>query len=56
MAFLALDDVYSFTLETMPLYVLEVVQGTFRSLSQALPPELTGRNAIKTDWPSDGHF
>jgi hypothetical protein len=41
MAFLALDDSYSFTLETMPLYVLEVVQGTFRSLSQALPPELS---------------
>ena len=40
MVFLALDDFYSFTLETMPLYVLEVIQGTFSSLSQALPPEL----------------
>jgi hypothetical protein len=40
MIFLALDDFYSFTLETMPLYVLEVVQETFSSLSRALPPDL----------------
>ena len=40
MVFLALDDFYSFTLETMPLYVLEVVQETFSSLSWAPPPEL----------------
>ena len=39
MVFLALDDFYSFTLETMPIYVLEVVQKTFSTLFQALPPE-----------------
>ncbi len=40
MVFLALDDFYSFTLETVPSYVLDVVQQTFSALSQALPPEL----------------
>ena len=39
MVFLALDDFYSFTLETMPIYVLEVVQKTFSTLFQVLPPE-----------------
>ena len=44
MLFLALDDFYSFTLETMPLYVLEVVQETFSSLSWGLPPGLNKLN------------
>lgn len=40
MIFLALDDIYSFTLETLPLYVVELVQETFNTLSRALPPAL----------------
>jgi hypothetical protein len=40
MVFLALDDFYSFTRETVPLHVLDVVQQTFSALSQALPHEL----------------
>ena len=39
MIFLALDDFYSMTLETVPSYVLTVVQETFIFLSRALPPE-----------------
>ena len=39
MIFLALDDFYSSTLETVPSYVLTVVQETFIFLSRALPPE-----------------
>ena len=38
--FLALDDFYSFTLEPVPSYVLDVVQRTFGALSQALPRDL----------------
>ena len=43
MVFLALDDFYSFTLEPVPLYVLDVVQRTFSALSQALPLELNAK-------------
>ena len=39
MIFLALDDFSSMTLETVPSYVLTVVQETFIFLSRALPPE-----------------
>ena len=68
MVFLALDDFYSFTLETMPLYVLEVVEGTFSSLSQALPPEwktemrpeqtacLRGVSDSQCELPPQSHF
>ena len=38
--FLASDNLYSFTLETVPSYVLSVVQQTSSALSWALPPEL----------------
>ena len=41
MVFLALDNFYSFTLETVPLDVLRDVQGTFSILSDALPARLT---------------
>ncbi|KAF8269068.1 hypothetical protein EI94DRAFT_1047295 [Lactarius quietus] len=48
MVFLALDDFYSFTLETMPLFVLEVVQKTFDFLSGALPGMNRERNYFST--------
>ena len=57
MVFLALDDVYSFPLETLPLCVLDVVQQTFGTLlaSQALPRELTAKMRLnQTDIISDG--
>jgi hypothetical protein len=40
MVFLALDNFYSFTLETVPSDILDVVQETFDILSQGLPVEL----------------
>ena len=39
MVFLALDNFYSFTLETVPEDIPDVVQKTFDILSQALPAE-----------------
>ena len=48
MVFLALDDIYSFTLETMPLYAVEMVQETFNSLSRALPESLAKMRPKKT--------
>ena len=51
MAFLALDDFYSLTLENAPLYVLNVIQETFSLLqgflSRALLPELSAE--VRTD-------
>ena len=41
MVFLALDNFYSFTLETVPLDVLQDVQRTFSILSVALPAHRT---------------
>ena len=38
--FLALDNLDSFTLETIPSYLLRVVHQTSSALSRALPPEL----------------
>ncbi len=50
MVFLTLDDFYSFALETVPAYVLGVVQQTSSALSQGLPPELiTGMGLNRTD-------
>ncbi|KAH9071587.1 hypothetical protein EDB83DRAFT_258953 [Lactarius deliciosus] len=43
MVFLVLDNFYSFTPETVPLYVLDVVRQTFGVLSQALPTELNAK-------------
>ncbi|KAH9030103.1 hypothetical protein EDB85DRAFT_1453615 [Lactarius pseudohatsudake] len=43
MVFLALDNLYPFTPETVPLYVLDVVRQTFGVLSQALPAELNAK-------------
>ena len=40
MVFLALDNFYSFTPETVPSAITDVVQETFNILSQALPAEL----------------
>ena len=39
MVFLALDNFHSFALDTVPLYVLDVVQKTLGILSRALPVE-----------------
>ena len=50
MAFLALDDFYSLTLENAPLYVLNAIQETFSLLSRALPPGLSAEmREIQTD-------
>lgn len=50
MAFLALDDFHSLTLENAPLYVLNVIQETFSLLSRALPPGLSAEmRKISTD-------
>ncbi len=46
MVFLALDNFYSFTPETVPPDVLEVVQQTFGILSQALPAESDATMAL----------
>ncbi|KAI9447533.1 hypothetical protein H4582DRAFT_7863 [Lactarius indigo] len=43
MAFLALDDFYSFTLETLPPYVLDVVHRTSSTLFRGPSPELNAR-------------
>lgn len=60
MVFLALDNFYSFTHETVPLDILNVVQQTFGTLSQALPPEWNAiMSPAQTDSPihiSDGQF
>lgn len=50
MAFLALDDFYTLTLDTVPLYVLSVIEETFGFLSRALPPGLSAAmRQIQTD-------
>jgi hypothetical protein len=50
LVFLALDDFYSLTPETVPSYVLNVVQETFSFLSRALPAELNAKmRLIQTD-------
>ncbi len=43
MIFFAFDDFYSFTLATVPSYVLDVVQQTSSTLSRSLPPELNAK-------------
>ena len=58
MVFLASDNFYSFTLETVPSYVLGVVQQTSSALSWALPPELDAKMRLNQTSPlmnlSDG--
>src|SRR6266702_2021598 len=60
MVSLTLDDFYSFALETVPSYVLEVVQQTSSVLSQALPPKLNDKMRLnQTDTlmnVSEGHY
>ncbi len=58
MVFLAFDDFYSLPFETVPPYVMDVVQQTSSSLSQTLPPELNTEMRPNQTYPlmngSDG--
>ncbi len=57
MIFLALGDLYFPRLDTVPSYVLDVVQQTSSALSQALPPEFNAEmrlNQTNTLSVSDG--
>jgi hypothetical protein len=44
--FLALDDSDSFSHETVPSYVMDVIQQTSSALSRVLPPELNAKMRI----------
>jgi hypothetical protein len=58
--FLASDNFYPFTIETVPSYVLDVLQQTASALSWALPPELVSKMQLIQTSPlmnlSDGEY
>ena len=57
MVFLALDNLHPFSLETVPLYVLGVVQETFSILSRTLPKGWNASMLLdQTANTSDGQY